>query len=92
MLIDDYELTRQIERMKDVNRDDVIALIGRQKPIDAVPVVRCKDCKWFDRKEGSCLGYCHAIKHAYYSERWEIGIYRQYKEDFYCADGERKEG
>ena len=38
MLIDDYELTRQIEQMKDVNRDDVIALIGRQKPVDAVPV------------------------------------------------------
>lgn len=37
-LIDDYELTRQVERMKDVNRDDIIALIARQKPVDAVPV------------------------------------------------------
>lgn len=37
MLIDDYELTRQVERMKDVNRDDVIALIARQKPVDAEP-------------------------------------------------------
>lgn len=61
MLIDDYELTRQIEQMKDVNRDDVIAMIARQKPVDAEPVrhgrwrleweaeetrmLRCSECK-----------------------------------------------
>lgn len=37
MLIDANKLTRQIERMKDVNRDDVIALIARQRPVDGVP-------------------------------------------------------
>ena len=36
-LIDAYELTSQIEQMKDVNRDDVIALIARQRPVDGVP-------------------------------------------------------
>lgn len=45
MLIDAYELTRQIERMKDVNRDDVIALIARQKPVDAEPV---RHGRWID--------------------------------------------
>lgn len=53
-------------------------------------IVRCKECKWWDKKDGSPVGYCHAAKHGYYSEHWEIEIYRTYKEDFYCADGERE--
>ena len=59
--------------------------------VDAVPVVRCKDCKWWDKKAESPYGYCHACKHGHYSEHWEIGIYRVYKGDWFCADGERKE-
>lgn len=57
--------------------------------VDAVPVVRCKDCKWWDKSEDSPFGYCMAIKHGYFSKNWEIGIYRRYKGDFYCADAER---
>ena len=53
-------------------------------------VVRCRDCKWWDKKDGSNYGYCHACKHGYYSDHWEIGIYRTYKGDWFCADGERK--
>ena len=61
--------------------------------VDAVPVVRCKECKWFDREEQNHpCGYCHAAKHGYMTSRWEISIYRKCKEDFYCADGERKDG
>lgn len=59
---------------------------------DVVPVVRCKECRWWDQKEDSPYGYCHAAKHAYYSAHWEIGIYRTYKPDWFCADGERREG
>ena len=58
--------------------------------IDAVPVVRCRDCKWWDKKDESPYGYCHACKHGHWSEHWEISIYRTYKGDWYCADGERK--
>lgn len=36
-------------------------------------------------------GYCHAAKHGYYSRNWEIGIYRLYGPDFFCADGELRE-
>lgn len=65
------------------------------KRIDALPsaqseIVRCKECRWWDKKDGSPVGYCHAAKHGYYSGHWEIEIYRTYKEDFYCADGERE--
>ena len=53
-------------------------------------LVRCKDCKWWDKKENSPYGYCHACKHGYQSEHWEIGIYRVYKDDWFCADGEHR--
>lgn len=53
-------------------------------------IIRCKDCRWWDKSEDSPFGYCMAIKHGYMSEHWEIGIYRRYKGDFYCADAERR--
>lgn len=55
-------------------------------------IIRCKDCKWWDKSEDSLFGYCMAMKHGYMSANWEIGIYRRYKGDFYCADAERREG
>lgn len=59
--------------------------------VDAVEVVRCRDCKWWDEDDNDPYGYCMAMKHGYMSAKWEIGIYRKYKGDFYCADGERRE-
>lgn len=57
-----------------------------------VRVVRCKDCKWFDRiSDNSCFGYCHASEHCFRSKDWDVNIYRTHKEDFYCADGDRRE-
>ena len=68
------------------------AATGEHAPvIDAVAVVRCKDCRWWDKSEDSPFGYCMAMKHGYMSTNWEIGIYRRYKGDFYCADAERRE-
>ena len=61
---------------------------GKITPLPVV--VRCKDCKWWDKKDGANYGYCHACKHGYYSDHWEIGIYRTYKGDWFCADGEHK--
>lgn len=58
--------------------------------VDAVAVVRCKDCRWWDKKDGANYGYCHAAKHGHFSKHWEISIYRTYQPDFYCADGERR--
>lgn len=67
-------------------KTDALALLKEQEA-----VVRCKDCKWWDKKDDSNYGYCHACKHGYYSDHWEIGIYRTYKGDWFCADGERRE-
>lgn len=59
--------------------------------LDEPEIIRCKDCKWWDRYGEGRMGYCHAIKHHYYTTNWEIHILRTYRDDFYCADAEVRE-
>lgn len=63
-----------------------------QKVIEAISempeIIRCKDCKWWDKEDDMLLGYCLAIKHGFYSRNWDISIRRTYPEDFFCADAE----
>ena len=49
--------------------------------VDAVPVVRCKDCKY----DGRCMFQSFVIDNS----RDEVPYD---KNTFYCADGERKDG
>ena len=49
--------------------------------IDAVPVVRCKDCLYSTER----YGHMKCIHGVSYRNTWN-------KPDFYCAYGERKEG
>lgn len=65
------------------------ALDGIQSA-DVVPVVRCKDCRWWDKTDNG-FGYCHAEKHCHISAHWEISIFRTYRGDHFCADGERED-
>lgn len=47
--------------------------------VDAVPVVRCGECKhWIRNEDYSYVGRC---------ELWNV----DFENDFYCADGERKD-
>jgi hypothetical protein len=66
-------------------------LIDHAPTVDAVPVVWCKDCKYWERKDGLVIGYCGAAKHGYKSTNWDIGIYRMTMDTGYCSDGERRE-
>ena len=50
--------------------------LGRVESVDAVPVVRCKDCARFDKKRG-----CNLV------EGLNIA-----KTDSFCSYGERKDG
>jgi len=43
--------------------------------VDAVPVIRCKDCKWYEFDEKLHCGLPHGIR----------------LKDDYCSDAERKE-
>lgn len=95
-LIDWDKVLEWIHRQKETTeqwsmRIAIENYVDEMPTIDAEPVVRCKDCKWWSEDDNDSYGYCMAMKHGYMSANWEIGIYRKYKGDFYCADGERIE-
>ena len=71
--------------------NDLPEMLAEMSTVDAVPVIRCQDCKWWDSVDGNRYGYCHACKHSFYSEHWEISIHRTYRDDWFCADGERRD-
>lgn len=61
---------------------EIMAEVHYAPTIDAVPVVRCKDCKHYDQR-----GYCD-------SEHWEDaeGWSKAIEPDDFCSYGERKDG
>lgn len=73
----------EIERLKRISDNTPITLLPSAQP----GIIRCKDCRWWD-KYSETQGYCMAAKHGYYSSHWEIRIRRTYGEDFFCADAE----
>ena len=89
-LIDADALIHDLKEHKIPFNADINEAIIVAPTVDAVEVVRCRDCKWWDKDDNDLYGYCMAMKHGYMSANWEIGIYRKYKGNFYCADGERK--
>ena len=50
--------------------------------VDAVEVVRCKDCKMWDAE----TGWCGELSHFHDGMSWDI-----FNEDDYCSWGERKD-
>jgi len=83
----DHELTQEeyVKLCKDMASAPIVLLPSAQPDI-----IRCKDCRWWDKYGDYDNGYCMAAKHGYWSEHWEISIRRTYKGDFYCADAERR--
>lgn len=85
-LIDADALLRNIRRAvypSDLNTTIAVGIceshVKDMPTIDAVPVVRCKDCKWL-KEEWKLDGNC-----------W-CGMFDRYtREDFFCADGEKEE-
>lgn len=62
-------------------KDEFVAFLKKQPTIDAVPVVRCKDCiRRYDTDE---CPMCFLIEGTYYEYTNENG---------HCDRGERKEG
>lgn len=89
-LIDAEELELQF----DVSDEDIIAkeIIRNAPTVDAVPVVRCRDCIAFEEigkhptnKGGTPFGYC-------YHWQYEQGMSpNEVNGDDFCSYGERKE-
>lgn len=55
---------------------DVLHHVWEAPTIDAVPVVRCKDCRWWTKQEKSIQGRC-ALNGTYPTGGW------------YCANGRK---
>ena len=82
-LIDADALLKQIRIRKPLYRTDVEKLIKGAPTVDAVQVVRCKDCKWSESNHDYEDGYfCHHISH---NQRWEVFSL------CFCNYGERRE-
>lgn len=69
--------------------DMAIKALGRQQAAEP-EIIRCRDCKWWDRYNDN-NGYCMAAKSCTYTSHWDIQIRRTYNGDFYCAHAEPKE-
>lgn len=61
--------------------DAFIYEMEKEPTVDAVPVIRCKDCKHYREYAGVIDGYCHMAE---WYKRY------QYPND-YCSRAERKE-
>ena len=85
MRLIDADATKR--RVADTFFDTLIPCVNRalddSPTIDAVPVVRCKDCKHY--KTGVCLKI-------YYDGLASRYAWQERKPDDFCSYGERKEG
>ena len=95
MAVDEYEayMSAQVQITDDLKwlvnfaaHSKIQRLIADTPTVDAVPVVRCKDCKWFaDNNDGDWVGcwLFHTI---------QIIPEDAHKPDDFCSYGERKDG
>ena len=63
---------------------DVANIVLGQKPVDAVEVVRCKDCKWYDADCETC------VLHSDDGDTYDCGCDVNMKPDDFCSYGERR--
>ena len=83
-LIDGKQLEKQVkeafETQNPVLMGQMLRWIRKQKTIDAVPVVRCRECKWW--QEDDDIGHCDNPD----------GLDNYAKPDDFCSYGKRKGG
>ena len=84
-LIDAKQLEKQVkeafETQNPVLMGQMLRWIRKQKTIDAVPVVRCQECKYRFKNNGHDKSGCPII---------DANIWMD--DDDFCSHGERKEG
>ena len=69
--------------------DGVQAVVDMQPTIDAVPVVRCKDCKWcVDKHDGANCGHCICAERDVFANDTEA--FEAVSLDDFCSSGERR--
>lgn len=68
----------------DEKRAIITDLVNGIPAVDAVPVVRCRDCKYFVEHNDGQGGNCN---HLDYDGEYEFSV----AGDWFCADGERRD-
>lgn len=86
-LIDAYALIKEFEgyMLDPKELRDAICTINDAPTVDAVPVVRCKDCKYY-REDGDCWHEWDNDGRIYYQS-----VINEPNPDDYCSWAERKE-
>ena len=65
--------------------------VKNAKTVEAIPVVRCKECEHWHRKTGWCNIHSHFIDHdGEACHPWESREWKMFFENDYCSYGERK--
>ena len=78
---DEVGLSKLRDRVLTDESINCLSFGGKEvRPVEFVKVVRCKDCKWFAKRNGEHL--CGA---------WEEIFYNPIDENGYCYKGERKD-
>ena len=76
---DDYQGAKEAHDLELIHRDSILFAIETAPTVDAVPVVRCKDCKHY--KDGFCYN-----PNTYDDEK----TCGNTAKDWFCADGKRR--
>jgi hypothetical protein len=88
-LIDAEELWKKFESepwYDNADRDEIaLPMVDDAPTVDAVEVVRCKDCKHYDNTEGIC--WCK-LNSKFYPGGFD---WHSFPEDGFCSYGERKD-
>ena len=70
---------------RDIIVTQIINELGVTIETNTKPLIRCKDCKWYDNKYGDvCHNPRYGDGHANYSPPYV-------DEEYWCKDGERRE-
>lgn len=74
-----------------LSADEVAKAVENAPTVDAVEVVRCKDCYYCvtEKSFGKVYHYCEAFEQ--YAEGDLIGVSLQVNPDHFCSWGERRE-
>ena len=69
-----------------------IKVLEDQTTVDAVEVVRCKDCKHWHEETGWCNQHSHFIgAKGEACNPWESNDWKTFDEEDFCSYGERKD-
>lgn len=83
---DKFVLALMDASLSSVDEDTILDLVDSINTVDAVPVVRCKDCKWFADNNGGEWYGCQMFQVV------RITPEDAPKPDDFCSYGERKDG